>query len=69
MGGFGGFEIAILVGVLILLFGAKKIPELARGIGEGMTEFKKATKEELDDSDKEKNDQSTSHEVKQSKTD
>lgn len=49
MGTFGATEIIILLVILVLFFGAKKIPELARGIGEGMTEFKKATNQELDD--------------------
>jgi sec-independent protein translocase protein TatA len=40
---FGATEIFIVVAVLILLFGAKKIPELARGIGQGIKEFKRAT--------------------------
>lgn len=43
MGSFGGTEVLIIVAILVLFFGAKKIPELARGIGEGMNEFKKAT--------------------------
>lgn len=38
---FGATEILIIVGVLILFFGAKKIPELARGIGQGIKEFKR----------------------------
>jgi len=41
----GGPEIILILCVLILLFGAKKLPELARGIGKSMQEFKKATKE------------------------
>lgn len=49
MGGFGATEIIIIIAILVLFFGAKKIPELARGIGEGMNEFKKATQNELDD--------------------
>jgi len=39
-------EILIIMFVLVLLFGAKKIPELAQGIGKGMKEFKKAMKDE-----------------------
>ncbi|MCK9425647.1 MAG: twin-arginine translocase TatA/TatE family subunit [Ignavibacteriaceae bacterium] len=39
-------EILIIMFVLVLLFGAKKIPELAQGIGKGMKEFKKAIKDE-----------------------
>lgn len=37
----GGMEIWIIVGVVILLFGAKKIPELARSMGSGINQFKK----------------------------
>lgn len=40
--------IGILV-VVLVLFGAKKLPELARGLGQGLKEFKKATKEVQDD--------------------
>lgn len=38
-----GPEIVIVILVIVMLFGAKKIPELARGLGKGMNEFKKAT--------------------------
>jgi sec-independent protein translocase protein TatA len=40
--------IGILV-VVLVLFGAKKLPELARGLGQGLKEFKKATREVQDD--------------------
>jgi len=49
----GGWEWIIIVLVVLLLFGAKKIPELARGLGRGIREFKDATREikdEIDDS-------------------
>lgn len=42
----GPFEIIIIVIMLLLLFGGRKIPELMRGLGQGMKEFKKATKDE-----------------------
>ena len=45
-GNLGAGEIILIVLVILLLFGAKKIPELARGIGKGMSEFKKASKED-----------------------
>lgn len=45
MGSFGGLEIAIIVMIILLLFGAKKIPELARGLGQGINEFRKASNE------------------------
>lgn len=49
-----GSEIFIILIVVLVLFGAKKIPELAKGLGKGMREFKKAT----DDIKKEINDNS-----------
>jgi len=51
MGNFGATEIILILLVVILLFGARKIPELMKGIGQGMKEFKKASKVD-DDSDK-----------------
>lgn len=44
-GNLGAGEIILIVLVILLLFGAKKIPELARGIGKGMSEFKKGLKD------------------------
>ncbi len=43
-----GWEILVLVLLVLLLFGAKKLPELARGLGQGIKEFKKSTKEDSD---------------------
>lgn len=43
IGGFGGWEVLLILTIVILLFGAKKIPELARGIGSGIREFKSAS--------------------------
>jgi len=40
-----GPEIIIVLLVVVMLFGAKKIPELAQGLGKGMKEFKKATED------------------------
>lgn len=48
-GNLGAGEIILIVLVILLLFGAKKIPELARGIGKGMGEFKKGLKEVQDE--------------------
>tara|TARA_B100000686_G_C15862928_1_gene512802 strand:- start:193 stop:381 length:189 start_codon:yes stop_codon:yes gene_type:complete len=41
--GIGTFEILIILFIILLLFGAKKLPELARGLGKGIKEFKKAS--------------------------
>lgn len=41
----GGWEWIIIALVVLLFFGAKKIPEIARGMGRGIREFKDATKE------------------------
>ncbi|MFW5656459.1 MAG: twin-arginine translocase TatA/TatE family subunit [Bacteroidota bacterium] len=49
LGMIGPGQIVIIVIVLLLLFGGKKIPELMRGLGQGMKEFKKATKDDDDD--------------------
>lgn len=45
----GGGSLVLIILVVILLFGAKRIPELARGLGRGIREFKDATKEIQDD--------------------
>lgn len=42
----GPWQIALIVVVVLLLFGGKKIPELMRGLGSGIKEFKDASKEE-----------------------
>jgi len=49
LGSLGGFEIFVIIFALLLLFGAKKIPELAKGLGRGIREFKDATKEIKDE--------------------
>jgi sec-independent protein translocase protein TatA len=45
MGNFGTTEILLIVLVVLIFFGAKKIPELAQGLGKGIREFKKATRD------------------------
>jgi sec-independent protein translocase protein TatA len=45
LGGIGGMEVLLILSVVLIFFGAKKIPELARGLGKGMREFKDATKD------------------------
>ena len=44
-GNIGSTEIILIVLAILILFGAKKIPELAQGVGKGMREFKKALKD------------------------
>jgi sec-independent protein translocase protein TatA len=45
IGGLGGTEVILILFAILLLFGAKRIPELAKGLGRGIREFKDATKE------------------------
>ena len=45
LGPIGGPEMIMIFVVILLLFGAKKLPELARGVGKSMGEFKKAREE------------------------
>lgn len=47
----GIWEWIVIVGVLMLLFGARRIPELARSLGSGVTEFKKGLRGDKDDED------------------
>ena len=49
MGNLGAGEILLIVLVILILFGSKKIPELAQGIGKGMREFKKALNDVQED--------------------
>ena len=46
MGRLGPTEIILIVAVILLMFGGKKIPELMKGLGTGIKEFKNAAKEE-----------------------
>lgn len=48
----GGWELIIIVLVIVLLFGARKLPELARGTGQALRIFKSETKGLIDDDDK-----------------
>ena len=45
----GGWELVLILAVVLMLFGAKKLPELAKGLGTGIKEFKKATRDVTDD--------------------
>jgi sec-independent protein translocase protein TatA len=51
MGSFGVAEIAFVLAVLMLLFGAKRIPLIARGLGEGIRNFKNSFKGSKGDGD------------------
>jgi sec-independent protein translocase protein TatA len=60
IGRVGSGELLLILLVLLVLFGAKRIPELARGLGKGIREFKNATKEikeELEDRPQERKDE------------
>ncbi len=63
MFGLGPWELALIFLVILLLFGAKRLPDIARGMGKGINEFKKAVKDtkneiqsSVDESDKNKSD-------------
>ena len=45
MFGIGTTELIIIMFIILLIFGAKKLPELAQGLGKGIREFKKASNE------------------------
>jgi sec-independent protein translocase protein TatA len=49
MGIPGGWELVLIVGVVLLLFGGKKIPELAKGLGKGIKDFKEAVNEDTEE--------------------
>jgi sec-independent protein translocase protein TatA len=46
MGRFGATEIILIIAVILLMFGGKKIPELMKGLGSGIKEFKNAAKDD-----------------------
>jgi sec-independent protein translocase protein TatA len=49
-----GYEWILVILAIVLLFGGRKIPELMKGLGQGMREFKKAKEEGFEDKDAEK---------------
>ena len=51
-GWFGGQEIISILIIVLIFFGGRKIPELMKGLGKGMKEFKDATKEEEGNTEK-----------------
>ena len=46
LGVVGPWQIILVLGIVVLLFGCKKIPELMKGLGKGIKEFKDASKED-----------------------
>jgi sec-independent protein translocase protein TatA len=52
-GMIGGPQVILILAAVLLLFGGRKIPELMRGLGSGIKEFKKATKEDEEEDSKE----------------
>lgn len=54
LGMVGPWQIIVVVALVLLLFGGRKIPELMRGLGGGIKEFKDAVKEDDKDEDKDK---------------
>lgn len=57
MGKIGPFEIILILVIVVLLFGGRKIPELMKGIGQGLKEFKKA--KDTDNTDTKKTEDET----------
>ncbi|MFM8432702.1 MAG: twin-arginine translocase TatA/TatE family subunit [Bacteroidota bacterium] len=53
LGGIGTGEIVLLLAVILLFFGAKRIPDLAKGLGKGIKEFKDAKNGTSDEKEKE----------------
>lgn len=53
MFGLGPFELTIILVIILIIFGAGKLPEIGAGIGKGIKNFKKATKE-VDEEDTKK---------------
>ena len=56
IGNLGGTEVLLIFLAILLLFGAKRIPELARGLGKGIREFKDASNEVSREINRESND-------------
>ena len=59
LGSMGGSEIFVILFLVLIFFGAKKLPELARGMGRGIREFKDATREVKDKIENSVNDEPT----------
>ncbi len=59
IGGLGPWEIILILAVVLVLFGAKKLPELAKGMGQGIKEFKKHSRDVQGELDRAIDDQPT----------
>jgi len=59
--GMGGGEMVLVFAAILVLFGAKKIPEFAKGLGQGIKEFKKASREVTDEISNATNDAPPAH--------
>ncbi len=71
MFGIGTTELIVILFIILLVFGSKKLPELARGLGRGINEFKRATQEiqeELDVSGKIKEEKKTPDKTEENDT-
>jgi|ERR1051325_1474456 sec-independent protein translocase protein TatA len=53
---FGGWELVLILAVLLILFGAKKLPDIARGLGEGVSEFRKSSGQVINELDQDAHD-------------
>jgi sec-independent protein translocase protein TatA len=68
LGSFGGTELIIALVIILLLFGAKRIPELARGLGSGVREFRAGTREgQLEKKDQKENEEQDEEQTEVSK--
>ncbi|MCE5249990.1 twin-arginine translocase TatA/TatE family subunit [bacterium] len=61
MFGLGPMELVIIFLIILLVFGAKRIPEIAQGLGKGINEFKKAAREVTSELDVDKTSTPTTH--------
>jgi sec-independent protein translocase protein TatA len=63
IGSFGGTELIIALVIILLLFGAKRIPELARGLGSGVREFRKGSRGDYEVEEEKKEEEKKSEEL------
>ncbi|ETW93696.1 MAG: hypothetical protein ETSY1_38110 [Candidatus Entotheonella factor] len=67
IGGLGFQELLIVLAIILVLFGAKKIPEMAKGLGKGIREFKKETNKLTSDDDDDEREKEVEAKVVESK--